>query len=174
MGTPSTYNLHFGNYAGLPVELAYIGFGLALAVITATGTTLWLCRRQRKGFDTRRLSAMWIVVVWDIPLALLLTAWLRFLGGPDKPLVATFWIGLALALAVAAVRPEIVSERTARKVLAIATGATGLAHVVAFRSFDPGNLAIDLVLVVSALLLWTQAWMSRSTHIRRTCLASTG
>ncbi len=152
----STYNLHFGNFAGLPVELAYIGFGLALAVITATGTTLWLRKRQRKGFDTARPAAMWIVVVWGIPLALVLVAWLRFLGGPDIPLVAVFWIGLALALSLAVFRPTIISERSARNVLAISTGATGLAHLAAFSFSNYGNLTIDLCLTAAGLFIWKQ------------------
>ena len=33
----STYNLHFGNYGGLPVKIAYIVFGLALTVVARPG-----------------------------------------------------------------------------------------------------------------------------------------
>lgn len=150
----STYNLHFGNFAGLPVELAYISFGLALAAITATGITLWLRKRQRKGFETARLAAMWIVVIWGIPLALVLTAWLRFIGGPDMPLVPMFWTGLALALATSAIRPELFQAHDLRKVLAIAIALTGLMHLIAFQSFKPDVLALNLALIATAGLVW--------------------
>ena len=162
----STYNLHFGNFAGLSVELAYIGFGLALAVITATGTTLWLRKRQRKGYETQRLQAMWTVVVWGIPLALVLTAWLRFIGGPDMPLVASFWFGLALALTVSSILPRLFPASGARNVLAIALALTGLTHLIAFRAFEPGLLAIDAALFVVAMSVW-QGFGSRRANPTR-------
>lgn len=150
----STYKLHFGDYGGLPVELAYIGFGLALAAITATGTTLWLRKRQRKGIDSRRLAACWMVVVWGIPLLLVATAWLRGLGGPDTPLVAVFWLGLAAAIAGAAARPQAFTEAGMRSVLAVALVATAAAHLLAFRSGEPGVLAINFALLAAAVLVW--------------------
>ena len=150
----STYNLHFGNFAGLPVELAYIAFGIALSVMTATGTTLWLRKRQRKGFETQRLQAMWLVVVWGIPLALVLTAWLRFLGGPDVPLVATFWIGLAAALLAAATAPRAFTDTRMRNILAGSVALTGAVHLVAFGLGDIGTVALDLVLLATAAAIW--------------------
>lgn len=150
----STYKLHFGDFAGLPVELAYIGFGLALAVMTSTGTTLWLTKRRRKGLETRRLGAMWIVVVWGIPLALVLTAWLRFLAGPDAPLVAGFWLGLGFAVLAAALRPVWFTEGGMRNTLAGATALTAVAHVAAFGPGDAGVLAINIALALAAALVW--------------------
>ena len=152
----SVYKLHFGDYGGLPVELAYIGFGIALAAITATGTTLWIRKRQRKGLDSRRLAACWIVVVWGMPLLLVLTAWLRGLGGPDVPLVASFWIGLGVALAGAALKPEAASEARLRWLLALALTGTAVAHLLAYRSAEPGVLAINLALLAMAALVWTR------------------
>jgi uncharacterized iron-regulated membrane protein len=38
----SNYRLHFGNYGGLPVKIAYFLFGLALTAVAATGTYIWL------------------------------------------------------------------------------------------------------------------------------------
>lgn len=161
----SVYKLHFGDFAGLPVELAYIAFGLALCVVTATGTTLWLCKRERRGRDSRRLAACWIVVVWGIPLLLVLTAWLRGLGGPDAPLVATFWLGLAVALAGAALRPELVAEARLRAGLALALVGTAVAHVLAFRWVEPGVLAIDLSLLLAAITVWKRPGMARGREI---------
>lgn len=150
----STYNLHFGNYAGLPVELAYIVFGLALCVVTSTGTTLWLRKRRRKGLPAERLAAMWTVAIWGIPLALVLTAWLRGIAGPDVPLVATFWLALAAAVPLAAVRPRWFDERRIRLLLAGALAATAIAHALWFRPSQPGVLAIDGALLLAAASLW--------------------
>lgn len=150
----STYKLHFGDFAGLPVELAYVAFGLALCVITATGTTLWLRKRERKGYDSRRLAACWSVVIWGIPLALVATAWLRGIGGPDVPLVASFWIAMALALALAAVRPALATDARLRNGLAVALALTAAAHWAAFQPQQAGVLALDAVLVLAAALVW--------------------
>src|SRR3546814_7541286 len=51
----STYNLHFGNFGGLPVKFAYFGLGLALTLVVATGTSIWLGKRARRGLHEPRL-----------------------------------------------------------------------------------------------------------------------
>ena len=149
----STYRLHFGNFGGLPVELAYIAFGLALAVITATGTTLWLRKRARKGYATERLDAMWAMTIWGIPIVLVLTAWMRFLTGPDIPLVATFWITLCAGLALAAVRPAFVRSRFVMGALGVLLVLTGVLHAGYFFDSAGGVIALDLALVLSGMVL---------------------
>jgi uncharacterized iron-regulated membrane protein len=106
----SIYNLHFGNYGGLPVKLAYILFGLALTVVSATGMYIWLGKRRRRGIDEPRLRAMWDALVWCAPLALVLTLAARFAIGNAAPFTAIFWGALALALAVAAWRPQVLAR----------------------------------------------------------------
>ncbi|RIV92750.1 PepSY domain-containing protein [Aurantiacibacter xanthus] len=114
----STYNLHFGNYGGLLVKLAYILFGLALTAICATGTYIWLGKRRRRGIVEPRLTAIWGAVVWGTPFALLLTIVARFTIGNSAPFVAVFWIALALTIIIAALRakpmraPEVPRLRT--------------------------------------------------------------
>jgi uncharacterized iron-regulated membrane protein len=97
----STYNLHFGNYGGVPVKIAYIILGLALTGICATGTYIWLGKRRRRGIDEPRLRAMWDAVVWGSPLILAATFLLRKAIGNDAPLAATYWLATG-ALIVAA------------------------------------------------------------------------
>lgn len=97
----SNYNLHFGNFGGLPVKLAYFLFGLALTGICATGTYIWLGKRQRRGIEEPRLRALWDVVVWGSPLVLAFTFILRKLMGNDAPLVAAFWLPLVALLVIA-------------------------------------------------------------------------
>lgn len=160
----STYRLHFGDYAGLPVELAYIGFGLALAAITATGTTLWLRKRARKGYDTQRLEAAWAMVVWGVPLALVLTAWLRFLGGPDMALVAAFWIALGTGLAGSATWPSIATARRLMMALGIALVLTAILHAWHFRAAPVGVIALDGALLAIGGLLVQLARKARAAR----------
>lgn len=99
----SVYNLHFGNFGGLIVKIAYFAFGIALTAICATGTFIWLGKRRRRGVDEPRLRAAWHGVVWGAPAAFALTFVLRLTLGNEAPFTAVFWGALALAIAGAAV-----------------------------------------------------------------------
>lgn len=101
----SNYNLHFGNYGGLPVKTAYILFGLALTVVCATGIYIWLGKRRRRGIQEPRLYAAWGAVVWGAPFALALTLFARLAFGNSAPFTAIFWCVLALLIAAAAIAP---------------------------------------------------------------------
>lgn len=97
----SNYGLHFGNFGGLPVKLAYVLFGAALTAICATGTYIWLGKRRRRGHDEPRLLKSWDAVVWGVPMVLALTLIARFVLGNTAPLVAIFWIGTLLVVCAA-------------------------------------------------------------------------
>jgi uncharacterized iron-regulated membrane protein len=94
----SNYNLHFGNYGGLIVKIAYFLLGLALTAICATGTFIWLGKRQRRGIVEPRLRAAWHGVVWGSPAALVVTFVARFAIGNGAPFIAIFWASLAAAV----------------------------------------------------------------------------
>ncbi|WP_338425283.1 PepSY-associated TM helix domain-containing protein [Sphingopyxis kveilinensis] len=122
----STYNLHFGNYGGLPVKLAYIIFGLALTIVVATGTSIWLGKRQRRGLHEPRLRAGWDGVIWGVPLALTLTFLARILVGNGAPLIAIFWT-LTIAIPLLAImRPRPRPKALLQRLLAAALIATTL------------------------------------------------
>ncbi|WP_052134491.1 PepSY-associated TM helix domain-containing protein [Sphingomonas sp. 37zxx] len=91
----SNYKLHFGNYGGLPVKIAYCLFGLALTVVSASGVYIWLGKRARRGLHEPRLLGAWHGVVWGAPAALILTLIARFAMGNTAPFIAIFW-GLML------------------------------------------------------------------------------
>lgn len=101
----STYKLHFGNYGGLPVKIAYFAFGIALCVMIATGTSIWLGKRERRGLHQPRLRNGWDAVIWGVPLALALTLAVRLLAGHDAPLTPIFWGLLVLILGAAVMLP---------------------------------------------------------------------
>ena len=113
----STYNLHFGNYGGLPVKIAYIVFGLALTVVVATGTFIWLNKRARQGRPAPRLAAAWWGMVYGVPVALAATFIARLAIGNTAPFVALFWGVLALTIGVALLRKRNSGTRAAEPVL---------------------------------------------------------
>jgi uncharacterized iron-regulated membrane protein len=95
----SNYDLHFGNFGGLPVKIAYFILGLALTAICATGSYIWLGKRQRRGLHEPRLRSVWDAVVWGSPLILTVTFILRKLVGNDAPLATTYWLASAAMIA---------------------------------------------------------------------------
>lgn len=113
----STYKLHFGNFGGLPVKIAYLAFGLALCGIIATGTYLWLGKRERRGLHQPRLRAAWDAVVWGVPAALAITLSVRLLAGNDAPLALVFWALLAAILGLSPILPPRWAMRTRLKQL---------------------------------------------------------
>ena len=141
----STYNLHFGNYGGLAVELAYMAFGTALCVVIATGTALWLERRRRRGLGGDRLRAAWDWVIWGTPLAIVGAAWLRAAQGADAPLTGFFWSVLAVGAIVALTRPAIMRGAVLRRCAFAATLATAIGHLALLRPVTVGPIAIDLI-----------------------------
>ncbi|OWK31036.1 PepSY-associated TM helix domain-containing protein [Sphingomonas dokdonensis] len=97
----SNYRLHFGNFGGMPVKIAYFVFGLVLTGICATGTYIWLGKRERRGVHEPRLRAVWDAVVWGSPLLLAVTFILRKTIGNGAPLALTFWLGMAALVGIA-------------------------------------------------------------------------
>ena len=104
----SMYNLHFGNFGGLPVKIAYIFFGLALTVVVATGTFIWFDKRERRGQRSTYLRAAWWGLVAGVPLGLVATLLARFALGNGAPFVAIFW-GVCL---IAIAGPLLLARRT--------------------------------------------------------------
>lgn len=101
----STYSLHFGDYGGLAVKLAYVLFGTALTAICATGVYIWLGKRRRRGFEEPRLARFWDGAVWGGLLVLAATLILRVTLGNAVPFVPVFWGGLGLVLVLATAVP---------------------------------------------------------------------
>ncbi|MEZ5654874.1 MAG: PepSY-associated TM helix domain-containing protein [Sphingobium sp.] len=102
----SAYNLHFGNYGGLPVKIAYCAFGFALTVVVATGTSIWLGKRERRGLNNPRLRSLWDAVLWGVPLALTMTFIARVIVGNAASLSAIFWSLWVLIILAAAFHPH--------------------------------------------------------------------
>ncbi|MBX7482778.1 PepSY-associated TM helix domain-containing protein [Qipengyuania qiaonensis] len=99
----SIYNLHFGNYGGLPVKLAYILFGIALSIVVSTGTFIWLNKQERKGSPRPVIRAGWWGVTIGMPVAIVATLLARLGVGNEAPFVAIFWLVALAAVAMAIV-----------------------------------------------------------------------
>ena len=151
----SAYRLHFGSYGGLAVELAYIAFGLALCVVTATGMALWLQKRRRRGHASPRLEAFWSIIVWGSPILIVALVWLRAAGGAALPFGSLFWIGLAVLSVAGMAMPGRADPLWLRRVLAGMIALTAIGHLAGAAPYHGAVIAIDggLLLVALAIML---------------------
>ena len=102
----SSYNLHFGNFGGLPVKIAYILFGLAMTVVVATGTFIWLDKRERRGKPSIYLRASWWGLVAGVPAGLVASLIARLAIGNGAPFVAIFWTVCVLTIVLWTLRAK--------------------------------------------------------------------
>lgn len=107
----STYSLHFGNYGGIWVKIAYGILGMAVTAICATGTYIWLGKRRRRGHFEPLLRAAWDGVVLGAPAMLALTLAVRLLFGNEAPFAAIFWLGYGGVIAASLLTAKLKSAR---------------------------------------------------------------
>ncbi|MFD1787055.1 PepSY-associated TM helix domain-containing protein [Sphingomonas floccifaciens] len=146
----SLYNLHFGKFGGLIVQIAWLVMGLALCVVTATGMSLWLQKRRRRGLPSPRLEGFWTMVVWGTPVLIVATLWLRAAGGAEMPIVGAFWIGLTMLTAAGMVVPALADARALRVALAAMIAVTAVVHFTLTPLDLVSVWAIDAVLLAVA------------------------
>ncbi|MEM9530418.1 MAG: PepSY-associated TM helix domain-containing protein [Pseudomonadota bacterium] len=130
----SVYNVHFGNWGGLAVKLAYGLFGVILCIIIASGMRIYFLRRQQKGRPAPRLAAGWEAVVWGTPAVLAATLLAAVGAGLEgSVLVATFWAGLVLTVVISGWTGQEIKVRRLLKLatallLILAVAVHGLTH----------------------------------------------
>ncbi len=152
----SIYNVHFGNWGGLSVKLAYGLFGIALCIIIATGLKIYFSRRQEQGRPAPRLESAWSGVIWGTPLALFLCLLLSLAIGLEGGLmVATFWLGLTSLVLTASFKPSKNWPLILQVALAVLLAFVVTTHLVLNTSAITGTAlwTVSSVLIVAACLL---------------------
>ena len=139
----SNFRLHFGHFAGVPMQVAYIVLGAALCVVIATGVNIWLLRRAQAGRPAVIAQRLWTTTIWGTPLAMAISALADVIA--DFNGVVVFWLGL-LALLVAGWRISDVQRWSRRLRWSLAAVSAGIvaAHAVRFGG-DAVNEAALLV-----------------------------
>ena len=149
----SVYNVHFGNWGGLPVKLAYGIFGLALCWISASGLRIYFLRQRQKGRPAPKLEAAWEAIVWGVPWSLAITLAAAVIAGFEGAvLVFSFWSSLALQVALAALNGN---ARFIRCLLSTATALTLVLILAAHAWRNTEAIGLTSSLPVSMVLLLT-------------------
>lgn len=171
----SSYRLHFGNFAGLPVKVLYVVLGFALSAVTAGGVSIWIARRRDQGRPAPRWERIWLATAWGQLAALPLCAVDRFAF--DREPVAAYVLVQAAAWAAA-----LVVKDTGRLLFGLkaATGAALVlavaAHVIRHGAdaLRPLPLAINAVLLLSglAILAYLALRRTRGGELRRAAVGA--
>jgi uncharacterized iron-regulated membrane protein len=153
----SSYTVHFGNFGGLPVKIAYGLLGAALCVITSSGVTIWLTRRRDRGRPAPRLENAWAAIVWGSTATLALSAvlWLAVKAPP----VWVFWASLAVLIAAAvAVKDARFWTAGLRLATSLALTAVVVIHALKFGGLAFGGVALGVNLTLLALAAVIAPW----------------
>jgi hypothetical protein len=129
--------------------------GAALTVVAGTGMSIWLVKRRQRGRASPRLEGAWQAVLWASPLLIALALPMRWMLGTEAPLVAFFWLGLALTIAVAAVSGDAARVRTwLASALGAVMAAIGAVHLIAMGgASQPIYIGFDLILLAGGAAL---------------------
>ena len=161
--TGAVYNVHFGNWGGLPVKFAYLVFGLALCTIVASGLKIYFTKREANGRPAPRFAGAWTGLVWGTP-AMLAFAMAGALSGIEGiGLVALFWLGLAGALVLGLWLGKSRTGRLGWAIMAIALLSTTAAYFTRFgtEAFSSAGVAITAIMLVLTLSCGALAWIKR-------------
>lgn len=164
----SVYNVHFGNWGGLPVKLAYLVFGLSLSIIIASGLRIYFTRRREKGRPAPRLEAGWEAIVWGTPAMLAVTLLAAVgLGVEGVGLVLIFWLGLTSLCAGAIIfaRPDQVL-RGLKAATGLLISLALLIHLVQHMSLlaSPALYSITIALVLLVLSIGISSRLEAPKH----------
>ena len=152
----STYRLHFGDFGGLAMKIAYFFMGVGLCIVVAAGLNIYFLKRAEAGRGMPRLEAAWAALVWGGPALLAATLAVSLLGVGIGALTALFWLGaLALCGLGLVLRDQVKTARWMRLGFGVSLFAAVGVHAVRFtESYQwPHVWTVSLCFMIGGLLL---------------------
>nr|WP_252728108.1 PepSY-associated TM helix domain-containing protein [Alteromonas sp. C1M14] len=147
------YRLHFGDFAGIPSKLLYFVLGIMLTVLCISGVEIWLAKKANPPV----LSRLWAATVWGSIAALAITAIVDLFT--TLPLVAVFWLLLALCCICAMTLPTMTKPRWQQL-----SGVSVIALLACYTLYH-GSDAFNLpALQINLLLLGFAGWVMWRGH----------
>lgn len=162
----SVYRLHFGDFGGTFMKIAYFGLGVLMCLMVATGLNIYFLKQAEKGKPKPKLASAWSAMVWGAPALLVLTLLLSLFDVPGAMLTPVYWIGLLiLSLAGLYLANAGYIGMLIRKGTGVAGVLTGLLHAAQYADTlsNPMILSCDLALFFGGVaLLVGPFWLKAS------------
>ena len=93
----SVYKVHFGQFGGIFVKLAYFIFGVCLLVIIHAGMKIYFLKQRNKDLALIGFEGAWNGIVWGAPVLMLVTFLIvSIFPKAHTLLLPTFWFGLLI------------------------------------------------------------------------------
>jgi uncharacterized iron-regulated membrane protein len=156
--TGAVYNVHFGNWGGLIVKLAYLIFGVALCTIVASGLSIYFAKREANGRPAPRLAAIWSGLVWGTPAMLAVTLVAALLSVEALGLVSLFWAGLAGALAAASGQTAARVSRAGKLALGLALGTAVTIYIIRHGAYAIADASLAMTAIGAILVIGMLTW----------------
>ena len=159
----ATQPLHFGNFGGWPIKIAYGLLGFVLCVVTVSGIRIWLVRRGNATGQGPYWERLWLAVQWGQPLALTLCAGTTLVA--DGALWPKLMWGAASGAAIvgaifARSGPEF--SRILPLLLGVALLCLAITHATTSMA-APASVSgvVDILFLAGALWLIGSSWLTR-------------
>lgn len=163
--TGAVYNVHFGNWGGLIVKLAYLVFGIALCTIVASGLSIYFAKRETNGRPAPKLAAVWTGLVWGTPVMLAAALVAALSGIEGLGLVGLFWGGLMVALSAASRLGKAPTALAGKFLLGLAIACAVLLYVSRYGAdaYSSAGMAVTLIGIgLSVMMLLCAGWEWRT------------
>lgn len=142
--------VHYALFGGLPLKLVYLVSGFALSLLVASGTGLWIFRRQASDPTRHRhLGRLFLGSTLGLVIAsAAAVAAGRFADGIVEPVFWSLW-GAATLLALVP-RNGVWLARMAGYATAVILATTAVLDLVVSARHSPLSMQVDLVLLLLA------------------------
>lgn len=156
------FQLHFGSFGGLPVQLLYGVLGSLLCWLISTGIRIWLIRQASRGRSVAVWTRLWDSIVWGQVTALAVSA--VFSLATFDPLIPYVSVSL-LALASSLFRLDPAMHRRLLLIACAAVLSALAAYWVALNGVlaSPAAFAINLFALITAVVLGRVAAKTTAT-----------
>jgi len=171
----STYRLHFGDFGGLAMKVAYFLMGVGLCIVVAAGLNIYFLKRAEAGRGMPRLEAAWAALVWGSPALLAATLAVSLLGIGMVTLTGLFWLGaVALCGLGLVLGDQVKTARWMRFGLGVSFFAAVGVHAVRFtESYQwPHVWAVSLCFMIAGLLLMVWPLLSERSSTPSSAVAA--
>ena len=146
----SVYRLHFGDFGGLIMKVAYFILGALLCIIVASGMNIYFLKAKEKGRAKPRLEAAWAGFVWGSSALFAITLIAALLGAPSIALTYVFWIGAIVLTGLSAWKGQ---NGTAGRIIRAVLGLSMVVSAILHAALHADTYANVYIALTSLALL---------------------
>lgn len=153
----SLFPLHFGNYGGLPIKIAYFIVGFALCFMINAGMEIWFTKSAAKAKPKPYLHAIWVSFVYSSISAIVIAMTSNFFD--LKSDVIIYWGSLISLIIIGLVAFNTFEQnvlylgRLMRAIFALSILLLVIAHFIKFKVVNFATMSVSVPLILIAVFI---------------------